>query len=104
MQERTRAALLDSLYAELNTKNEEIFCSVTCIDASTSPSILGKADVSAGGLWPSFKKAFRGRSQSVDTSTSPSHNKMNGNMMFAPEIPEEGEATSPLVSVKSIHF
>ncbi|XP_022090210.1 uncharacterized protein LOC110979045 isoform X2 [Acanthaster planci] len=96
IQERTRAALLDSLYSELNSKNEEIFCSITCLDSSTSPSILSKGDGSPGGLWPSFKKAFRGRSQSVDTSTSPMHNKVNGNMMFAADIPEEGEATSPV--------
>ncbi|XP_072036397.1 rap1 GTPase-activating protein 1-like isoform X2 [Amphiura filiformis] len=102
IQERTRTALLDSLYTELHTKNEEIYGAIAGMHSSVSPTISSnqlKQDGSNSSLLTSFKKAFRGRSQSVETS-SPLH-RVNGNIPYADEIPEEGEDMSPVAQPKN---
>ena len=69
------------------------------VNTSVSPTISSNQLNSSGSnssLLTSFKKAFRGRTQSVEAS-SPLH-RANGNIPYADEIPEEGEEMSPAVS------
>ncbi|XP_072175263.1 rap1 GTPase-activating protein 1-like isoform X3 [Diadema setosum] len=87
IQARTRSALLDHLYHDLMSKNEDIFCAVAGDDIiSPLQSSGSKADYSPGGnsrLLKSFKNAFRGRTTSMESTGAATLPKnINGNTLF----------------------
>lgn len=114
IQARTRSALLDHLYHDLMSKNEDIFCAVAGDDIiSPLQSSQGKGDYSPGGnsrLLKSFKNAFRGRTPSLESSQGSAAlpKNINGNTLFVGTdgtLPRPGadqaDSTSPATKQRS---
>ncbi|XP_041479425.1 rap1 GTPase-activating protein 1-like isoform X1 [Lytechinus variegatus] len=113
IQARTRSALLDHLYHDLMSKNEDIFCAVAGDDIiSPLQSSQGKGDYSPGGnsrLLKSFKNAFRGRTTSLESTGSSGTlpKNVNGNTLFVgteglsrPPV-DQADSTSPATKQRS---
>ena len=103
LQERTRSALLETLYKDLQTKNSEYYVEPQC-----SPPPSAKSEPS--GLFDTFKRAISGkvRSQSVDSQLAgasgkrPHSNGLTTAPLQLPPVGENDTTSSPLLRLVTI--
>uniref|UniRef100_UPI00358DF4FD rap1 GTPase-activating protein 1 isoform X3 n=1 Tax=Myxine glutinosa TaxID=7769 RepID=UPI00358DF4FD len=91
LEERTRTALLESLYEDLCKRSQAMVQQTTDEERSENGSV-------AGGFLESFKRVIRGRSQSMDAMEAA--NKKQGGSGAAPASP--APATTPTSHVTSL--